>query len=123
MPRKRTLLIAESVEAEMPRIMSRTLTSVDEAAAGAHAHESLDAVILDELVDVDREARHAHARAHHRHALALVGPRIAEHVAHIVEALGLLEEGLGDELGPQGVPGQEDALRLSAPWPRRYGCS
>ena len=47
---------------------------------------------------------------HHRQAPALVVAGVAEHVAYGVDLLGVLEPGLGDELGPQRVAGHEDGF-------------
>ena len=84
-----------------------------QTAAGSDAHEALDAE-LDELLVHDRGARAAHARRLHRDPLALERPGVAEHPALGVDLPGVLEEGLGDVAGAQGVARNEHRIGIVA---------
>ena len=80
------------------------------AAAGADAEQLLAAVLVDELVDVDRDGRDAHASALHGDRDAFVRARVAEDIADMRVLLGAVEEVLSDVLGAQRVAWQQDAF-------------
>ena len=82
-------------------------------AAGADAHELLDAE-LDELLEDDRRAGAAHARALHGDRLALVRARVAEQAALGVSLHDVVEVGLGDVLGAQRVAREQARLGVLA---------
>ena len=84
-----------------------------EPAAGADAEQLLDAE-LDQLLEDDRRAGAAHARALHGDALALVCAGVAQQAALGVLLLGVVEVRLGDVLGPQRVAGEEAGLGVLA---------
>ena len=71
----------------------------------------LHVVLAEQLVDVDRQRGQAHPGALHRDPLAAVGAGEAEHAADLGVAPRVLEERLGDPLGPQRVAGQQDVGR------------
>ena len=79
--------------------------------ARSHAHEARAAELVDQLVGVQRDRGDAHARPHDGYRCASVGAGVAQHVAHGVELLRVLQVGLGDELRAQRVSGQEDRRR------------
>ena len=84
-----------------------------QSAAGPDSEQLLHAE-LDQLLEDDRRAGAAHARALHGDALALVGTGVAQEAALGVLLLGVLEVRLGDVLGPKRVAGEEAGLRVLA---------
>ena len=114
----------ESVDDPIAAITSRSL-QIDSASAPQRADpdQRLHAVLVDQLVGVDRRRRHAHAGALHRDRDALVRAGEAEHVAHRRVAVGVLEEGLRDPLGPQRVARHAGPARRSRPASRRCAYS
>ena len=80
------------------------------AAAGADADELLHAVVVHQLIHIDGDRRHAHARALHGDWNALVRACIAEDVADGGVLLRPLQEILRDELRTQRIPRQQNAL-------------
>ena len=82
-------------------------------AAGADAHQPLDAE-LDELLDDDRRRRAAHPRRLHRDRAALPHARVSEHAALGVPLDDVVEVGLGDVLRAQRIAGKEARLRVVA---------
>ena len=79
-----------------------------EAAAGADPDELLDAE-LDQLLEHDRRAGAAHARALDGDPRALVLAGVAEQPALAVHLDGVLEVGLGDVRARSGSPGSRHA--------------
>src|SRR4029077_9864697 len=84
-----------------------------QAAAGADAHDSLDAE-LDELFHDDRGAGAPHARGLHRDGRALERAGEPEHPALAVDLAGAVEEGLGNVTSAERIAGQEDGLGVVA---------
>ncbi|MNK73152.1 hypothetical protein D3C87_926450 [compost metagenome] len=82
--------------------------------AGAHADQGLHAVVGDQLFGIDGAGRDAHAVAHDGDATALVGTGEAEHAAHVTHLLDVLQEGLGDVLGTQGVARHQHCVSKGA---------
>ena len=74
---------------------------------GADADDVLHAVEVVQLVGIDADGRHAHARGHDADALALPGAGVAVYAAHVVDQLGVGEVGVGDEFGAQRVAGHQ----------------
>ena len=81
-----------------------------QGATRSDAHQAPAAEDVDELVGVQGDGGNAHAGSHDGHRGALVGAGEAEHVAHRVELLDVLQVGLGDELRAQGVSRKQDRL-------------
>ena len=104
---------------EERRVRARSLSDHDvvqvdarlQGTARSHAHEARAAELVDQLVGVQRDRGDAHARPHDRHRSAAIRAGVAQHVAHGVELLRVLQVGLGDELRAQRVSGQEDRRR------------
>ena len=104
---------------EERRVRARSLGNHDvvqvdvwlQGTARAHTHEARAAELVNQLVGVQRDRGDAHARSHNGYRGAAVGAGVAQHVAHGVELLGVLQVGLGDELRAQRVSGQEDRRR------------
>ena len=84
-----------------------------EAAAGADAHDLLDAE-LDELLDHDRRRGAAHAARLHGDGLAVERSGVAEHPALAVPLDDVVEERLGDVLRPERVAGEEAGFGVVA---------
>ena len=84
-----------------------------QAAAGADAHDPLDAE-LDQLLDDDRGARAAHAGGLHRDGRALERAGEPEHAALAVDLARAVEERLGDVTRAQRVAREEDGLGVVA---------
>ena len=84
-----------------------------EPAAGADAHQLLDAELY-ELLDHDRRRRASHPRGLDRDRLAVEGSGVPEHPALGVPLDDVLHEGLGDVLRPQRVAGEEAGLGIIA---------
>src|SRR5205085_11991311 len=84
-----------------------------QAAARADTDQLL-AAELDQLLEHDRRAGTAHARALYRHRPTLVRAGIAEQAALGVALDDVVEVRLGDVLRAQRVPRQEDGLRVLA---------
>ena len=80
------------------------------AAAGADADELLHTVVVHQLIHIDGDRRHAHARALHGDRYALVRACVAEDIADGGILLRPLQEILSDKLCTQGVPRQQDTL-------------
>ena len=80
------------------------------AAGRADADDVVHIVELEQLIGIDADGRHAHAAAHYADGAALIGAGKAQHAAHTGHLTHILQEGVGNELGPQGVTGHEDRL-------------
>ena len=80
------------------------------AAARPDADKFLCAVDVNQLVQVNRNRRNAHARPLHRNALALVLARKAENISDSRVLVNVLQKVFGDDFGANGVAGQQDAL-------------
>ena len=78
--------------------------------AGADADELLHAVIAHEFRRINGNGRDAHARALDGQADAFIGPRIAEDVADIRVADGIVQKSFSNVSGPQGIAGKQDAV-------------
>ncbi len=89
-----------------------------EAAAGADTDQLL-AAELDQLLEHDRGAGAAHARALDRDGPAVVGAGVAEQAALLVALDDIVEVGLGDVLGSERVSGEEDGFGVIA----RFGAN
>ena len=87
---------------------------VPQSSAGAHADDRLHVELVEELVGVDRQGRHSHARSLYRHAdFAEVRDgghaRESEYAAHGVVLHDVAQDLVGDALGAQGVAGEQDS--------------
>ena len=80
-----------------------------EPAAGPDANQFL-AAELHQLLEDDRRARAAHARALHRDGLALVAARVAQEAAFGVSLDDVVEVGLGDVFGAERVAREQDCV-------------
>ena len=81
-----------------------------ERTAAADADELLYTVDVDQLMHIDGDGRHAHARALHGNGRALVASRIAEHIAHMRVFFSVREKVFSDVLRTQGIARQQNAL-------------
>ena len=84
-----------------------------EAAAGADAHDLLDAE-LDELLDHDRRRGASHPARLDGDGLAVERSGVAEHPALAVPLHDVVEERLGDVLRPERVAGEEAGFGVVA---------
>ena len=59
---------------------------------------------------IDADGGHAHTGGHDGHPGALIGAGVALDAPDIVHQLGVFQERLGDELGPQGIAGHQNGF-------------
>ena len=81
-----------------------------DGSGGADADDVVHAVLGEQLIGVDADGGHPHAGGHNGDGYILVGAGIAVDAPDVVDQPGVVQEGVGDELGPQGVAGHEDGL-------------
>ena len=80
------------------------------AAAGADADEFLHAIVVHQLIGIDGDGRHPHARPLYGDRNTVIGARITEDVADGGIFLRPLKEILCDELCAQRIARQQNAL-------------
>ena len=76
----------------------------------APAQDVLHAVLAVELVGVDAHGGHSHAGGHDGDGGVPVGAGVALDAPDVVDQLGIVQEGVGDEFCPQGIAGHEDCF-------------
>ena len=80
------------------------------AAAGAYAEQLFAAEAVNELMDIDGDGGHAHARALYRNGHAFVLTRVAQDIANGGVLLYIFQKVFCDEFSAQGVTGEQDAF-------------
>ena len=73
---------------------------------GAHPQDVLHTEHIVKLMGIDADGGHPHAGGHD----APVGPGIALNAPDVVHQNGVLQEGLGNELRTQGIPGHQNGF-------------
>jgi len=76
----------------------------------ADANDVFHAVEAEQLVGVDADGGHSHTAAHHADGTAFVGAGKAQHPAHAGHLPDILQKGVGNKLGTQGVTRHKDCL-------------
>jgi len=91
-------------------------------AARSDADQRLGAVIANELVGIDRQRRHPHARALNGHLAAIPCAGKTQHTAHLIDADRIFEKGLGGPFGAIGIAGHENGFRNVAGFGTNMNC-
>jgi hypothetical protein len=73
------------------------------SAARSDAHNIFDAVKMKKLIGIYTDGWHAHPRTHDRYRPSVICARISQHAAHGVDLTDILQESIGDKLGPQRI--------------------
>ena len=81
------------------------------ATGRADTDQSFGIIVFDQLIDVDRQARHAHARSLNGDRVAAPKPREAQHAAHLVDAFRIVQKRLRRPFCAQRIPRQEYSFR------------
>ena len=81
-----------------------------DGAGGADAQDVLHAVLAVELVGVDAYGGHSHTGGHDGDGGVPVGAGVALDAPDVVDQLGIVQEGVGDEFCPQGIAGHQDCF-------------
>ena len=80
------------------------------AASRTDADDIFHAVEVEQLVGVDADGGHTHTAAHHADGAAFVGAGKAQHPAHASHLPDILQKGVGNKFGTQGVTRHKDCL-------------
>ena len=80
------------------------------AASRTDADDIFHAVEVEQLVGVDADGGHPHTAAHHADGAAFVGAGKAQHPAHASHLPDILQKGVGNKFGTQGVTRHKDCL-------------
>lgn len=89
---------------------------------GSDADNVLHIIKVIQLIRIDSDGRHAHARCHHGHFFSIVSSGVALNTTHIVHQHSILKERVSNELCPKRVTRHQNSFGKIARFCRNMRC-